>query len=166
MYPSKCSVTFCSSDGENPWARALQQGYFPKSPTNLWHWRKLLFFFKISPRSCTVAVPLKGPLETPTDRKKNKPQFPVLLLKILGFTLYQTWKWKSHKDVFNRKIAKLNGGFSGLPTLTPSTVNSSWWLLLLSLDSIAGKKHRYQGNCACHMFSHRTMRGSILSKEV
>jgi len=34
-----------------------------------------------------VAVPLKGPLETPTDRKKNKPQFPVLLLKILGFTL-------------------------------------------------------------------------------
>jgi hypothetical protein len=113
-----------------------------------------------------VAVPLKGPLETPTDRKKNKPQFPVLLLKILGFTLYQTWKWKSHKDVFNRKIAKLNGGFSGLPTLTTSTVNSSWWLLLLSLDSIAGKKHRYQGNCACHMFSHRTMRGSILSKEV
>jgi len=64
------------------------------------------------------------------------------------------------------KIAKLNGGFSGLPTLTPSTLNSSWWLLLLSLDSIAGKKHRYQGICACHMFSHRTMCGSILSKEV
>ena len=30
-----------------------EQGYFPKSPTNLWHW-KLLVFFKISPRSCTV----------------------------------------------------------------------------------------------------------------
>ena len=89
-----------------PMSKGLAARVFPQISDKSLTLKKTPVFFKISPRSCTVAVPLKGPLETPTDRKKNKPQFPVLLLKILGFTVLPSIKHGSGNLIKTFSIVK------------------------------------------------------------